>query len=154
MYYGYYRRKSQRVSPGEMLVYEASVKDDLIFIDPAIADPGAVADYIMRDDRADESPPEGVLDGRSDIRLALGTALIEIMPDPLVGGSGSGSGVALLFRRGDATLDRRLLGADTSGSLYERVADSASQGARAALRPPGAQPARSPAADLFLPTEP
>jgi len=154
MYYGHYRRRSQTAAPGDELIYEAGVNDALVFIDPELADPSQVAQFLESDAR-DASPPDGVLTGRRDIRIALGTTLLEIMPDPLGSlGAQPGAGVALLFRLGDGTIERRSVGADRDSALYERVSDSASAGARARLRPPGVRPARSPAAELFEPTEP
>jgi len=151
MYYGHYRRRSQSISPGDELIHQAAVSDTLVLIDPELADPAQVARYI-ESGAADDSPPEGVLAGRRDLRLSLGTILLEVMPDPLA--PDPGTGVALLFRLADGTIDRRIAGADTASALYERVSDSASIGARATLRPPGASPARSPAAELFEPAEP
>lgn len=150
MYYGFYRRKTQTVKPGQLLVHESSVPSDLLLIDTQAVEAEDVADFIASGERS--APPEGVIQGQSRIRRVLGTSVIEINAVPTM--AGTPGGYSVLFRDADGTLVRRSPVMDQNSVIYDQISSSASTGARAGLRPPGTRPARSPVADLFEPVDP
>lgn len=155
MYYGYYRRSSMNIEPGQPLAANLRVSGDFVLFDTGALEADEAAEYIekLNNDDADTDTPAGISTAPDRLSINLNTFLVQIASDPVAALRADQQVSTLIFRLPDGTLIQRSPIEDRSATLYEQAQSSSSQAARSSLRPTG-QPARSPAADLFLPIEP
>ncbi len=162
MYYGYYRRSSENLSPGEPLLGNMRISSDLILIDTTTVDASAAATYIeaVNTDQPDLEVPQGLTPAPDRLSIDLGTYLIQISTDPLETNpdqadsqAGSPAGYRLIFRNANGTILYRSPSIDRNSAVYQQAQSSSSSAARSKLRPTG-QPAASPAVELFTVVKP
>jgi hypothetical protein len=155
MYYGYYRRSSMNIEPGQALAASLRVSGDFVLFDTSALEADDAADYIekLNNEDADTSTPDGISTAPDRLSINLDTFLVQIASDPVAALKSDQQVSTLIFRLPDGTLIQRSPIEDRSTTLYEQAQSSSAQAARSQLRPTG-QPAKSPAADLFLPIEP
>jgi hypothetical protein len=155
MYYGYYRRSSMNIEPGQSLAANLRVSGDFVLFDTAAIEADDAADYIekLNAKDPDSQVPTGISTAPDRLSINLQTFLVQIASDPVASLRADQQVNTLIFRLADGTLSNRSPAHDRSTTLYEQAQSSATQAARSSLRPTG-QPAKSPAADLFMPIEP
>lgn len=156
MYYGFYRRSSMTITPGQPIVADMRISGDLLLIDTQAIEPGSVAQYIeqLSADDPDAALPVGLTEAPDRLSVDLQTYMVQIASDPLgTPASETEQSLFLTFRRPDGTLDTRMPSMDRSSPLYSQAQSSATKASRAQLRAPG-QPAMSEAVQFFLRTEP
>jgi len=158
MYYGYYRRSSLNINPGESLLADLRISGDLFMFDTETIKPDAVNTYIadVNQNTADPTLPDGVTEAPSRLSINLGAFLLGVTPDPIVPANaqeGDAPATTLLFRLPDGSISHRSPANDRNSQIYSQAQSSATKASRATLRPAG-QPASSEAADLFQKTEP
>ncbi len=157
MYYGYYRRRSLTLSPGDVLASDVAISGGLLLFDRGSADPREIERYLSEPDSRDRTLPSGVTSAPDRMMIDLDAYLIEVLPDPIAGIDEDGGlirSVSVLLRTRDGSLVERRPSADTGSALFEQVSSSASEGARAEIRAPGSEPAAPASAGLFVATEP
>ncbi len=155
MYYGYYRRSSMNIEPGQSLAANLRVSGDFVLFDTSAIDADDAANYIeqLNESNPDSQVPEGISSAPDRLSIDLNTFLVQIASDPVASLRSDQQVNTLIFRLADGSLSSRSPADDRATALYEQAQSSATQAARSTLRPTG-QPAKSPAAELFQPTEP
>ncbi|MBL4809794.1 MAG: hypothetical protein JKY43_07025 [Phycisphaerales bacterium] len=160
MYYGYYRRTSLSLAPGQPLLGEMRISSDLFLMDTDAIKSNDVAGYIqsINEDRRSRQNntelPQGLSSAPSRLSINLDSYMIEIANDPLSQSNAQGSqDLRLLFRLADGSIDSRIPAIERGSRLYKQAQSSATMASRARLRPTG-QPAKSEAADLFISIDP
>ncbi len=154
MYYGYYRRRSMTLSPGDVLASDVPVSGDLLLFDRGSADAKAIERYLEDTDSRDRTLPDGVTMGPDRRMIDLGAYVIEVLADPISSVDDQGGlvrSVSVLLRDRDGSLEERRPAMDTGSTLFEQVSASASEGARAEIRAPGSEAAAPGSAGLFEP---
>lgn len=157
MYYGYYRRRSLTLSPGDGLAIDVPISGGLLLFDRTAADAREIERYLSDTDTRNRTLPSGVRSAPDRMMIDLGAYLIEVLPDPVAGVDADGGlirSVSVLLRSRDGELVERRPASDTASTLFEQVSASASEGARAEIRLPGSQSAAPASAGLFVPQEP
>ncbi len=156
MYYGYYRRSSGSISPGQPLMGDMRISSNLFLIDTEAIDSDNVASYIesVNAGQSDTEFPQGLFSAPDRLSINLDSFMIQVASDPLSpSNSQDAQNLRLLFRMADGSLDSRIPAIDRNSQLYNQAQSSATKASRSQLRPTG-QPAKSEAADLFITVDP
>tara|TARA_R110000744_G_scaffold89139_6_gene173424 strand:+ start:1202 stop:3166 length:1965 start_codon:yes stop_codon:yes gene_type:complete len=157
MYYGFYRRSSMTIEPGQPLLANLRISGDLVLIDTAVLDAENTAQYIEAvnagTNEAGSGLPDGITSAPDRLSIDLAAYLVQITRDPLQTQNQGVQSSRLIFRLADGMLQHRSSETDKVSQLYEQAQSSSVQASRSQLRPTG-QPARSPASDLFTVTVP
>jgi len=155
MYYGFYRRSSMTINPGQPLMGDMRISSDLFLMDTDAVDADDVASYIEDlNAKQDTEMPLGLFAAPDRLSINLDSYMIQVSSDPLSPSNAQDAqNLRLIFRLADGSLDHRVPTMDRNSKLYNQAQSSATMASRAQLRPTG-QPARSEAADLFTTAEP
>jgi len=156
MYYGYYRRSSLTIAPGQPLLGDMRISSDLFLMDIDAIEADDVASYIesINAGQDDTEFPQGLFSAPDRLSINLDSFMIEVASDPLSPSNAQDAqNLRLLFRMADGSLDSRIPAIDRNSKLYNQAQSSATMASRSQLRPTG-QPAKSEAADLFITVDP
>jgi len=157
MYYGYYRRSSMTIEPGQSLLANLRVSGDLVIMDTAEIDAEDTAKYIQDQidgTNTDSQLPDGITDAPDRLSINLGAHLLQIASDPVFAAQNPGNASSnLIFRLLDGSLEHRDSASAKASQLYAQAQSSSAKASRSQLRPTG-QPAKSEAAELFMTAEP
>ena len=143
MYYGYYRKATVSLGPGDRAVGRTDLPATLLLVDPAAASRDAIERYneelAQAADRGDSSAeplPAGVSRAPASLAIELDAALLDVARSVLTVEGPFGreeNPLEVVFRAGDGTVVVRDPAAD-SGGLYAQLAASARAGETAAPR--------------------
>lgn len=156
MYYGFYRRSSSTITPGQHLVGDMRLPKELFLIDTDSIDADEVASYIdsVNLNEEDKERPAGLSSAPDRLSVDLDSYLVQIALDPLTPSTAEDAqALRLIFRLPDGTLEHRVPATDRNRPLYSQAQSSASKASRSQLRPTG-QMLDSAVADLFKSVEP
>ncbi|MFK7759719.1 MAG: hypothetical protein AB8C13_07220 [Phycisphaerales bacterium] len=159
MYYGYYRRSSITLEPGQPLLASLRLSDELMLVDTQTIQAEDAAKFIQDlnagnvDTNTASEIPEGLTKGPDRFGINMGAYLVQILNDPVAAIYSDQQSYQLIFRLSDGSLEFRNSVSDDLSTIYEQAQASAVQASRAKLRETGA-PAMSGAAALFQPVEP
>lgn len=155
MYYGHYRKSTLTLTPGDPVEGTVRLPDSVWLIDTGVISPADAAAYIAGP--GDESAPAGLTRPPARVTVRIGAILLDIAsrPVPVTDELGRTMTVSeVVFRGPDGSLVVRLPRTETAGPAYAQADASATDPGRNTMRQPGSEPARSPSADLFRPSEP
>ncbi len=151
MYYGFYRKATLTLNPGDPIEASIRIPDGLFTIDTRVVEPRAAADAMLA-----ESPgslPAGIARATGRLAVRLGSLLLDVAARPVQVTDDMGRTVTVteaVIREREGGVVVRTPRSDTSSPAYEQANSSSAAASRSTLREPG-QPARSPSADLFVP---
>ncbi len=160
VYYGYYRKSTLNVSPGDLLATDLRISGDLLSFDTEVLTAEEAADAIAarNDEEAPSDLPAGISELPSRLSIQLGAFVLDVYPgqEMTEGGLGRESTniIQVVLRDRDGNIIVRSEQTDESSLAYAQASSSAVEASDSELRAPGTQPAKSPAAELFEPTEP
>ena len=154
MYYGYYRRSSMNIEPGQPLQANIRISGNLVLFDTDTLDAQAAANYIQNPDNQGSDLPEGITPAPSRLTINLGAYLLQVTNDPIPSDlSPKAANARIIFRLPDGSIEYRNSASDRSSTIYAQAQSSATKASRAQLRPTG-QPAIPEATNLFKKVEP
>jgi hypothetical protein len=152
MYYGFYRRSSMTIEPGQPLLANLRLSGDLVFIDTEALDAEQTAQFIedlnAGTNAAGSNLPDGITSAPDRLSIDLNAYLVQITRDPIQTQNQGVQSSRLIFRLADGMLQHRSSETDKVSQLYEQAQSSSAKASRSQLRPTG-QPAISPATELF-----
>jgi hypothetical protein len=151
MFYGFYRKSTLNLSPGEPIEASLRIPDGLFKIDTRVLDAQAAAAAMLGESTG--SLPAGLTRASGRLTIRIGSLLLDVAALPVQVKDDLGRSVVVteaVVREQDGDVVVRNPQAETSGPAYTQANSSSAAASRSTLREPG-QPARSPSADLFLP---
>lgn len=160
VYYGHYRKSTLNVSPGDLLDTDLRVSGDLLAFDTSLITSEAAADYVatLEDEATPTDMPEGVSALPSRVNIRIGAFVLDVYAgqEQTEGGLGRQRTniIRVVIRDSDGDVVVHTEQGDENSLAYAQASESASSASTTALRAPGEQPAKSPAAELFAPAEP
>jgi len=159
MYYGFYRKSTLSVTPGDMLSSSMRISGDLLGFDTQTLDVTKAAEVVNGlGDKEKASPlPEGVSELPNRVSIDLGVFVLDIYQGQEQTEAGLGgkrqSVIRVVLRDADGKIIVRSEQSDESSQAYMLASESASEASSTSLRAPG-EPAVSPSAALFEPAAP
>lgn len=160
VYYGYYRKSTLNVSPGDLLATDLRISGDLLAFDTDALTAEEAADAIAarNDEESPSALPDGISELPSRLSIQIGAFVLDVYPgqEMTEGGLGRESTniIQVVLRDRDGNIIVRSEQSDESSLAYAQASSSAAEASDSELRAPGTQPAKSPAAELFEPTDP
>ncbi|MBL4697953.1 MAG: hypothetical protein JKX70_03880 [Phycisphaerales bacterium] len=157
MFYGYYRKSTPSVSPGDELAATIRVSGDLLLFDTATLEVGDATKAVEELANADSSDlPDGITELSNRMTIDLGVYVLDIYTGTIQSETRLGQPVypmQVVLRDGNGNVVVRSDLSDTNSSAFTLASESAAVASKNKLRAPGA-PVVSPASELFDPPAP
>lgn len=151
MYYGFYRKATLTLNPGDPIEASIRIPDGLFNIDTRILEARAAAEAMFAEPGG--SLPAGLTRATGRLAVRLGSLLLDVAARPVQVTDDMGRSVGVteaVVREREGGVVVRTPRSDTSSPAYDLANNSSAAASRSTLREPG-QPAKSPSADLFVP---
>jgi hypothetical protein len=151
MFYGFYRKSTLSLTPGDPIEASIRIPDGLFTIDTRVLEAPAAATAMLGEPTG--SLPAGLTRATGRLAIRIRSLLLDVAALPVQVTDDLGRSVAVteaVVREQDGSVVVRSPRSETASPAYDQANSSSAAASRSTLREPG-QPARSPSADLFTP---